>query len=156
MPLVIREVPDARLVILGEGELRPQLEHQVKHLHLEKHVVLPGFRADVLSLIKSFDLFVLSSETEGLGTSLLDAMAAGKACVGTRVGGIPEVVDDGGTGLLVPPHDPPALARAIVRLLKDPTFRTRMGEAGLERVRTHFSVEKMVEGTLAAYTWLTG
>jgi glycosyltransferase involved in cell wall biosynthesis len=151
MPLVIREVPDARLVILGEGELRPQLEHQVKHLHLDKHVVLPGFRADVLALIKGFDMFVMSSETEGLGTSLLDAMAAGKACIGTCVGGIPEVIADGVTGLLVPPHDPPALAGAVVRLLKNGDLRTRMGEAGLERVRTHFSVEKMVEGTLTAY-----
>jgi glycosyltransferase involved in cell wall biosynthesis len=151
MPLVVREVPDARLVILGEGDLRPQLESQVRQLHLEKHVVLPGFRPDVLSLIKGFDLFVMSSETEGLGTSLLDAMAAGKACIGTRVGGIPEVVDDGGTGLLVPPHDPPALAAAIVRLLTDPALRARMGQAGLARVRTSFSVEKMVEGTLAAY-----
>jgi glycosyltransferase involved in cell wall biosynthesis len=151
MPLVIREVPDARLVILGEGELRPQLEHQIKHLHLEKHVVLPGFRADVLSLIKSFDLFVMSSETEGLGTSLLDAMAAGKACVGTRVGGIPEVIDDGVTGLLVPPHDPPALATAIVKLLKDPKERASMAKAGLARVKAQFSVETMVAGTLAAY-----
>ena len=155
MPLVIREVPDARLVILGEGELRPQLEHQVKHLHLEKHVVLPGFRADVLSLVKGFDLFVMSSETEGLGTSLLDAMAAGKACIGTRVGGIPEVIDDGGTGLLVPPHDPQALAGAIVRLLKDADLRTRMAAAGLARVKAQFSVERMVEGTLAAYDGLT-
>lgn len=151
MPLVIREVPDARLVVLGEGELRPQLEQQIKHLRLEKHVVLPGFRPDVLSLIKGFDLFVMSSETEGLGTSLLDAMAAGKACVGTRAGGIPEVVDDGGTGLLVPAHDPQALAGAIVRLLKDPALRARMGQAGLARVRTAFSVERMVEETLAAY-----
>jgi L-malate glycosyltransferase len=151
MPLVIQEVPDARLVILGEGELRPQLEHQVKHLHLEKHVVLPGFRADVLSLIKGVDLFVMSSETEGLGTSLLDAMAAGKACVGTRVGGIPEVIDDGVTGLLVPPRDPPALATAIVRLLNDPEERASMAKAGLARVQAQFSVETMVEGTLAAY-----
>ena len=154
MPLVIREVPDARLVILGEGELRPALEHQVKHLRLEKHVVLPGFRADVLSLIKGFDLFVMSSETEGLGTSLLDAMGAGKACIGTRVGGIPEVIDEGRTGVLVPPHDPPALANAIVTLLNDAALRTRMGEAGLERVNSQFSVEKMVEGTLAAYKHL--
>ena len=154
MPLVIREVPDARLVILGEGELRAPLESQVRHLRLEKHVVLPGFRADVLSLIKGFDLFVMSSETEGLGTSLLDAMAAGKACIGTRVGGIPEVIDEGRTGLLVPPHDPPALANAIVTLLKDTDLATRMGEAGLERVNTLFSVEKMVEGTLAAYKFV--
>ena len=96
-------------------------------------------------------MFVMSSETEGLGTSLLDAMAAGKACIGTRVGGIPEVIEDGVTGLLVPPHDPPALAAAIVRLLKDPARRAGMGEAGLARVKTKFSVEKMVEGTLGAY-----
>ena len=90
MPLVIREVPDARLVILGEGELRPQLEHQVKHLHLEKHVVLPGFRADVLPLIKGFDMFVMSSETEGLGTSLLDAMAAARPALARVWAGFPK------------------------------------------------------------------
>ena len=89
---------------------------------------------DVLALLKGFDLFVMSSETEGLGTSLLDAMAASKACIGTRVGGIPEVIDDGATGLLVAPHDPAALAAAIVRLLRNPDERTRMGEAGLARV----------------------
>ncbi|HEX6211965.1 MAG TPA: glycosyltransferase [Methylomirabilota bacterium] len=149
--LVLPEVPDARFVILGEGPLRPALEHQVKHLHLEKHVFLPGFRTDVLSLVKSVDLFVMCSETEGLGTALLDAMAAGKACVGTRTGGIPEVIVDGDTGLLIPPRDPPALADAIARLLKAPELRGRMGERGLARVREHFSVERMVRGTLAAY-----
>jgi len=156
MPLVIREVPDARLVILGEGELRQALEHQVKHLHLEKHVVLPGFRPDVLALLKGVDLFVMSSETEGLGTSLLDAMAAARPCIGTRVGGIPEVIADGETGYLVPSHDPPALASAIVRLLKDPALRQRMGEAGLSRVTSLFSVERMVDGTLEAYRRVVG
>ncbi len=151
MPLVIREVPDARLVILGEGELRPALEQQVKHLHLERHVVLPGFRPDVLALIKGVDVFVMSSETEGLGTSLLDAMAAGKPCVGTSVGGIPEVIEDGETGVLVPPRDPPALAEALIRLLKDAALAQRMGRAGLERVAKQFSVERMVAGTLEAY-----
>lgn len=151
VPRVLREVPDARFVILGEGPLRPELEQQVRHLHLEKHVLMPGFRADVLSLIKSFDLVVMSSETEGLGTSLLDAMAAARACVGTRVGGIPEVIADGATGLLVPPHDPAALARAIVRLLKNAEERARMGEAALSRVREDFSVQRMVRGTLDAY-----
>ena len=73
--LVVQEVPDARFVILGEGELREQLERQVREHHLEKHVLLPGFRTDVLGCIKGFDLFVMSSVTEGLGTSLLDAMA---------------------------------------------------------------------------------
>ena len=151
MPMVLAQVPDARLVVLGEGPLRQQLEHRVKQLHLERHVVLPGFRDDVLACIKGFDLFVLSSETEGLGTSLLDAMAAGKACIGTRAGGIPEAVADGETGLIVPTHDPTALSHAIVRLLQDEPLRQRMGEAGRVRAAEHFSVEKMVEATLAAY-----
>lgn len=151
MPLVITHVPDVRLVILGEGELRAALEHQVRHLRLEHHVVMPGFRSDVLALLKGVDIFVLSSETEGLGTSLLDAMAAGKPCVGTRVGGIPEVIDDGVTGLLVPPHDAPAIAAALIRLLEDAELRRRMGEAGLARARDRFSVERMVEETIEAY-----
>ena len=75
-------------------------------LHLEKHVLLPGFRDDVLALLKGFDIFVMSSETEGLGTSILDAMACEKPVVGTRTGGIPEVVEDGVTGILVEPRDP--------------------------------------------------
>jgi len=103
--LVLRTVPDARFVILGEGELGAHLEHQIREHRLEKHVILAGFRPDVMSFHRSFDLFVLSSVTEGLGTSLLDAMAASKAIVATRTGGIPEVVVDGETGLLVPPRD---------------------------------------------------
>jgi len=149
--LVVRQVPDARFIIAGEGELRPALEKQIKDHRLEKHVILAGFRPDVLSLHKSFDLFVLSSTTEGLGTSLLDAMACEKAIVATSAGGIPEVVQDGVTGLLVPPKDHEALARAIVRLLKDPAVRAKMASAGLARVRERFSAERMVQDTLSVY-----
>jgi glycosyltransferase involved in cell wall biosynthesis len=149
--LVVRENPDARFVILGEGELRPALERQVKELRLEKHVLLPGFRADILSFIKSFDLFVMSSLFEGLGTSLLDAMALSRATVASDTGGIPEVVVNGQTGLLVPPRDHRALADAISSLLKDPDRRHRMGHAGLERVKRLFSAEVMVEKTLDVY-----
>src|SRR3990170_4798826 len=129
--LVLPQVPDARFVIAGEGELRPTLERQIREHRLEKHVLLAGFRPDVLSLHKAFDVFVMSSLTEGLGTSLLDAMACGKPVVATSTGGIPEVVEDGETGMLVPPRDHDAMASAIVRLLKDEPLRRRMGEAGL-------------------------
>ena len=149
--LVVRDVPDARFVVLGEGELRSALERQIHELHLEKHVFLPGFRADVLGFIKSFDLFVMPSLAEGLGTSLLDAMAAAKAAVASDTGGIPEAVSNGETGLLVPPRDHHALADAIVELLKDPKRRERMGNAGLERVKGIFSAEQMVEKTLGVY-----
>jgi glycosyltransferase involved in cell wall biosynthesis len=148
---VVREVPDARFVIFGEGDLRPSLERQVKELHLEKHVLLPGFRPDILAFVRAFDLFVMCSLHEGLGTSLLDAMAAGKATVASDTGGIPEVVARGETGLLVPPRDDQALASAIAGLLKDPGRRAAMGQAGLERVKKVFSAERMVEKTLEVY-----
>jgi len=149
--LVVREVPDARFVVLGDGELRPTLERQIRDLHLEKHFFLPGFRADVLGFLRAFDVFVMPSLAEGLGTSLLDAMAASKATVASRTGGIPEVVAEGETGLLVEPRDHEALARAIVQLLKDPDRRERMGAAGLARVRRFFSADRMVERTLEIY-----
>jgi glycosyltransferase involved in cell wall biosynthesis len=149
--MVVKRVPDARFVIAGEGELRPTLERQIKEHHLEKHVFLAGFRPDILSVHKGFDIFVMSSVTEGLGTSLLDAMACGKPVVATTAGGMPEVVDEGTTGLLVPPRDHQAMAEALVKLLTNPELRARMGAAGLARVRAKFSAERMVQDTLEIY-----
>jgi glycosyltransferase involved in cell wall biosynthesis len=149
--IVVRQVPDARFIIAGEGELRPSLERQIKDHHLEKHVFLTGFRPDVLSLHRAFDIFVMSSVTEGLGTSLLDAMAAGKPVVATRAGGIPEVVVDGETGILVQVRDAEQLAAAIAKLLQDERLRRRMGEAGLKRAQLRFSSERMVKDTLRVY-----
>jgi L-malate glycosyltransferase len=154
--LVVQQLPDTRFVILGEGELREHLERLVREHHLEKHVVLPGFRIDVLGCIKGFDLFVMSSVTEGLGTSLLDAMACSKAIVATKAGGIPEVVDDGVTGLLVEPRDHHALAAGIVRLIKDASDRQQMAEAGFERVSAKFTVERMVAETAKVYADVAG
>jgi glycosyltransferase involved in cell wall biosynthesis len=148
---VIRDIPDARFIILGEGELREHLGRQVRELHLERHVLLPGFRTDVLGCIKGFDLFVMSSVTEGLGTSVLDAMACSKAVVTTSAGGLPEIVEDGVTGLLVPPRDGDALARSIVSMLRDRDRRERMGASGLARVRERFTVERMVIETAGVY-----
>ncbi|TAK15927.1 MAG: glycosyltransferase family 1 protein [Acidobacteria bacterium] len=148
---VIREVPDARFVILGEGELREPLERQIKELGLERHVILGGFRTDVIGLIKSFDIFVMSSITEGLGTSILDAMACAKPVIGTRTGGIPEAVRDEETGVLVPPQDEGAMAAAIIRLLKDKPLAARLGASGRQRAAEYFSVERMVAETLGVY-----
>jgi glycosyltransferase involved in cell wall biosynthesis len=154
--LVVQRMPDVRFLILGEGELREMLERQVREYRLEKHVFLPGFRTDVLGCLKSFDLFAMSSVTEGLGTALLDAMACGKAIVATRTGGIPEVVDDGVTGKLVAPRDHTAMAQAILEVLDDHAGRARMGDAGRARVEARFTVEQMIAGTAAVYARLAG
>lgn len=149
--IVLQRVPDARFIVVGEGELKDQLERQIRHLALERHVVLAGFRPDAIGLMKSFDVFAMSSVTEGLGSAVLEAMVCGRAVASTRAGGLPEVVDDGVTGLLVPPHDEPALAAAIIELLQDRERRDAMGRAGRERVVQSFSVEQMVAKTLEVY-----
>jgi len=154
--LVVQDIPDARFVILGEGELREHLEKQVHDHHLEKHVLLPGFRTDVLGCIKGFDVFVMSSVTEGLGTSLLDAMACSRPIVATRAGGIPEIVEDGATGLLVPTRDARALAGAILDMLRNAELRGRLGAAGFARVQERFTVERMVAETAVVYQRVAG
>jgi glycosyltransferase involved in cell wall biosynthesis len=154
--LVVQKLPDTRFVILGEGELREHLEHLVREHRLERHVLLPGFRLDVLGCIKGFDLFAMSSITEGLGTSLLDAMACSKAIVGTRAGGIPEVVDDGVTGVLVEARDHQAMADAILALLTNEPRRRAMEAAAFARVRERFTVERMVAQTADVYARVAG
>jgi glycosyltransferase involved in cell wall biosynthesis len=153
---VVRVVPDARLVILGQGELHDSLVKRVHHHGLDKHVLLPGFRTDVLSLMKTADLFVMSSVMEGLGTSLLDAMACARPIVATQTGGIPEVVVHEETGLLVPPRDCDSLADALITLLKDEARARQYGAAGYERVHRRFSVDHMVAETVAVYEQLRG
>ena len=153
---VVRETPDARVLIVGAGELENALRHQIGRLRLDGRVILTGFRSDVPSLLKGLDLFVMSSITEGLGTSVLDAMAAGLAVVATRAGGIPESVVEGATGLLAPPADAPALARAIAVLLRDAPRRRAFGAAGRRRAHASFNAERMVEETAAVYVDVVG
>ena len=148
-------LPEARFVIVGEGELRGQLEAQARDLGLERRCIFAGFRADLDRLIPAFTVFCLSSHMEGLGTSLLDAMAFGVPVVATAAGGIPEAVADGITGRLVPPRDPDALAAALVEALQDPARRDAWGRAGRKRFEERFTADRMVEATLAVYAELT-
>ena len=143
-----------KFVIAGEGELRSELETKIRKYQLEEYVFLIGFRPNVLSLLKSFDIFVMSSVTEGLGTSLLDAMACNVAIVATRVGGIPEVIEDGKNGRLVPPCDPRTLSETIIELLRDESQRRRLAREGTVLVRERFTAKRMVEQTLKAYECL--
>ncbi|MBI3995510.1 MAG: glycosyltransferase [Nitrospirae bacterium] len=148
---VAATVPDACFLLVGDGELRPRIERQIKELNLEKRVILTGFRDDIPRLLAAMDIVVLPSHLEGLGTSLLDAMAMARPVVATRVGGIPEMVEDGVNGRLVPPRDPDALAGALIDLIRRPDERKRMGAAGRARMLKLFSAEAMVEQTEGVY-----
>ncbi|MGE5177856.1 MAG: glycosyltransferase [Bacteroidota bacterium] len=147
--------PRLRVWIAGEGALRAALLAEHQALGLGDRVRLLGFRDDPIRLLRAADLFVLSSYLEGLGTSVLDAMAAGLPVAATRVGGVPEIVEDGATGLLVPPRDPAALAEAISRLAADPALRARMGARGREAVRA-YGADRTAAATRALYEDLLG
>ncbi|HEU4364345.1 MAG TPA: glycosyltransferase, partial [Candidatus Krumholzibacteria bacterium] len=143
--------PEARCVVVGDGELRADLERAVRERRLTGSVSLIGRRDDVADVLAAFDVFVLSSSTEGLALTLLEAMAAGLPVVATRVGGNPEVVEDGRSGSLVPPRDAAALAVALGRMLDDREKARRMGSAGRERCRERFGVGTMVAHYLELY-----
>jgi len=138
-------------VIAGDGPDRPAVESEVRRLGMESVVRLAGERNDVAELLAAADLFVLSSRSEGLPLSILEAMAAGLPVVASSVGGVPELVVDGETGLLVPPDDPHALAAAIERLLDDSALRRRLGAAGRTRVWEHFDLASARRAHLDLY-----
>ncbi|ETW99320.1 MAG: hypothetical protein ETSY1_15450 [Candidatus Entotheonella factor] len=148
---LMRDEPKLRLAIVGAGELRQTLEAQAVDLGIAEHVRFTGFRRDALSLMREFEIFVLPSYLEGLGTSVLDAMALGKPVVATQAGGIPEAVQDGVTGLLVPPRDAGALTQAIRYLLQHPEQQAEFGKAGRRRVEQHFTAERMARQTMQVY-----
>ena len=140
----IRILPEGRVLLIGDGELRPQIERFVQERSLPGRVVMAGFRSDIPEVLAASDVFVLSSRWEGLPLTVIEAMMAGLPVVAARVGGIPELVEDGETGFLVPPSDPEALAEALQRLLEDEGLRRRMGEAGREKALRGFTLERML------------
>jgi len=156
MPHVLRAFPNARLVIAGEGPLLEPIEQQIEALGLSHAVQLLGYRDDVPRLLNALDMFVLSSNEEGLGTTVLDAMAAGVPVVATAGGGIPEMVRDGDTGLLSPVNNPKLLADNMVRMREDKVLRIACSDRARQLVESAFSVDQMVEGNLAVYHELAG
>lgn len=142
--IVAQRCPDARYVIAGDGAHRPELEQRAAELGLQDRVVFTGFRTDAPDLLSESAISVLPSLSEGLSNSLLESMAVGTPVVATRVGGNPEIIEHGISGLLTPPRDPESLASAMILLLEDPNRASQMGEAGRRRVAELFSVERSV------------
>ena len=143
--------PAIKFVIVGKGSLEMELDRQAHDLDVDDLVYFLGFRDDVPRVLASLDLFVLSSYLEGLGSSIMDAMASRLPVVATQVGGIPEIVVNLETGFLVPPRSPQALAEAIFRIYEDKGLARRLGERGHEIVHERFSAEAMARRIIDVY-----
>jgi glycosyltransferase involved in cell wall biosynthesis len=143
MRLVVDEVPEAHLLVIGDGPLRSGLEELARQLGITGNVTFAGSRSDVAALLPALDVAVLSSTTECFPMAVLEAMACGVPVVGTAVGGVPEMIEDGVTGYLVPPRDARAMADALVKVLRDPA-RDAMGRAARDRVLAEFTLGRSV------------
>lgn len=154
IPEIIRECDDVLFVFAGDGPQRENIEERIRDLGIGKSVRLLGLRKDIPTVLKGLDIFVLPTLQEALGTSILEASAMHKPVIGTAVGGVPEAIRDGSTGLLVAPEDSKGLASAIIRLLKDAALRRRMGDEGRAMVEAGYSTEKMVEKMHKVYSEL--
>jgi glycosyltransferase involved in cell wall biosynthesis len=153
---VLERQPAARFLCVGQGPLADELATEAKRHQLNGQLVFAGFRPDATTLMAASDVFVLSSLHEGLPVSLLEAMALARPQVVTRVGGVPEVVVDGETGVLVEPENPSALADSILGLLGDPARAQRMGEAARTHVRRRYGMGQMVKAVEAVYASVIG
>jgi glycosyltransferase involved in cell wall biosynthesis len=150
--LVCDAIPQACFLIIGDGILREELEGQALTLGLApENIKFLGSRQDIPDLLSTIDIFVLSSEMEGLPVAMLEAMAASRPVVATRVGAIPQVIQDGHNGLLISPHDPTGLAKAILTLIGDSTLRESLGREAYRTVEARFSTNVVCQQITALY-----
>jgi len=143
--LAIEKYPSMELWLVGDGPLRVKVKKKVEAKGLKEKVRFLGLRDDIPDLLAEASILVLPSDWEGVPLTVLEAMAAGKPVVATAVGGVPELVDEGKTGFLVPPQAPDALAGAILRLARDPELRKRMGEVARKRALERFDIRQTAQ-----------
>jgi glycosyltransferase involved in cell wall biosynthesis len=151
IPLILNEVNDVVFIFVGGGPLRKTLEDLATQLKVRGKVIFAGIRNDVPEILQVLDVFCLASLYEGMGRVILEAQVAGKPVVATKIGGIPDIVCENKTAFLVETKDSPALAEAIIRLIRDDNLRKAMSEAAKEFVGYKFSSEKMVSDIIKLY-----
>ena len=152
MSLIVKKHENTKLVLIGDGEERSSIDQQVASLGLDDHVIRLGTRRDVPRLLQGADLFTLSSITEGIPLTAIEAMATNLPCVLTRVGGNAEVVTDGETGLLAEPSDPEDLANQLSQMIANSSLRARLAKNGCQSVLQHFDESQMLQGYDELYT----
>jgi N-acetyl-alpha-D-glucosaminyl L-malate synthase BshA len=145
MNIVVKKAPNIRLMLVGDGPQRHSIERLINRLKLKKHVMLTGFRSDVPNVLRCSDVIVLCSETESAPLTLLEGMSSGLPVVATEVGGIPEIVEEGVNGFLVPPMSPEAIAGKILELNGDRKLRARLGANARRRILELYTADRVVE-----------
>jgi glycosyltransferase involved in cell wall biosynthesis len=153
-PAVLKEFTQTQFVFAGDGEARPVFEDQAAKLGVQSNFIFLGRRSDIPDVLASCDIAVLPSRAEGLPNAVLEYMAAGLPTIASRVGGNPELVEDGVTGLLVRPEDSGAIACALLRLLRDPELSLKMAESGRKVAVENYSFERLIREVDALYTEL--
>lgn len=145
MPKIITKYPNVKCVIIGEGPERNALTKLIKSLNIENHVILLGKQKEIPKLLKCSNIFVLPSRREAFGMVLLEAMVTGLPVVATKVGGIPEIIENGENGLLVEPENPAKLSKAIIDLIPHPNKLEKFSKTGYTTVSEKFTAKKMAE-----------
>ncbi len=153
--IVDKAIAGIKFFIVGEGKLRKLLDRHVHEAGLTGKIIFTGFRSDPLEILSTFHCFVLSSRLEGLCTSIMDAQALGVPVVAAATGGVPDLIEDGATGLLAPPARPDELAGAIIRMLTEPALRERCARLAKEK-STQYDYRNMVNKTIVAYQAVLG
>jgi len=148
---VLRHVPNAKLLLVGEGKMEGELRTMVKRLELDEHVRFFSVVNHTREMLPLFDIFAMPSRQEGLGLSIMEAQATGLPVIATRVGGIPSLIEDGKTGILIEPENSEALAEAIVKLFEDEDRLGMIGSAGRKFIQQNYSSDTMVDKTIALY-----
>jgi glycosyltransferase involved in cell wall biosynthesis len=151
-PEVLREFPDTQFILVGDGEQRSSFEKQAQDLGVIRNFLFLRRRSDIPDILASCDIAVLPSRAEGLPNAVLEYMAAGLPVIVSRVGGNPELVQDGVTGIVVPSEDSAALSTALLKLLAEPSLARRLAQAGYEFAVRNFSFERLVQEVDALYT----
>lgn len=152
--LIDKEKYDVKLVIVGDGSKRDELESLAKRLQVEDRVTFTGYVKDVKDVVGECDIVILTSTNEALAIALLEGMAAGRPCIASKVGGVPEVVEDGINGILVKPRNPEAIMQAIIKLYEDPELYVKMGEQSLRIVKEKFDSTKLIKQVEEVYAEL--
>ena len=151
IPEIVKNYPKVKVLLVGDGVLKKNLEDLTERLELKDRIIFTGFRSDIKDILSTVDLLVIPSLQEGFPMITLEAMAMAKPIIATNIDGITEQITDGVNGILVPPKDPSALAKAIIKVINDKELAMTMGLAARKKVEQEFSVEKMVSETEKVY-----